>query len=159
MATRADEAENVTNVEVKAAVSDLEAHVVSTSHAAAQQRDVAVPIQAGVHMHHAFGLAGAAAAMYVIRSVARLCCSVVEGQFQKLLQFGQRLLCNIVVAEGGEEGRGASHKKQLDEEFRPFPRLFVTFLNAFLYQINAKIVKFGRNSAATATPPLPEAQR
>ena len=107
MATRADEAENVTNVEVKAAVSDLEAHVVSTSHAAAQQRDVAVPIQAGVHMHHAFGLAGAAAGMDIIRSVARLCCSVVEGHFQKLLQFGPRLLCNIVVAEGGEEGRGS----------------------------------------------------
>ena len=72
VATRADEAKYVTNVKIKTAVSDLQAHVVCAGQTSAQERDVTVPVEAGVRVHDAFGLARAAAGMDVIGNVTRL---------------------------------------------------------------------------------------
>ena len=72
VATRADEAKYVTNVKIKTAVSDLQAHVVYTGQTSTQQRDVTVPIEAKVRMDNAFGLSCAAAGVDVIGNVTRL---------------------------------------------------------------------------------------
>ena len=102
VASSANEAKNIANMQVEAAVGSLQAHIIHTRQTTAQQRYVAVPIQAGVHMNHAFRLARAAAGVNVIRNVIRLCGAVAEGQFQKLLQFWQRLVADAFVREAGK---------------------------------------------------------